>query len=770
MISEPSENSQELDNSKAPDDLIDRLLDEWEAACDRGVVLSSSQLCRDCPEAIPVIEEKLKQLRRANDFLEQPTNLAHTTPAPPSENMEDVELTTRLTNLNLVSSGGLGEVYEATDIRLGRTVAVKFLKQDHVDTELAVKQFVEEARITALLDHPGVVPIYARDRNASTGQPFYAMRYLEQGTLDEAVNEYYRHQPQDRGERARHDIHFRRLLNSFMSAARTIEYAHSRGVLHLDIKPKNILIGRFGETLVSDWGSALITGRDSHYSGDVEGTLPRSEDPPVPERLSSDPGGTVPYMSPERLLCTDDPSLGPAADVYSLGVTLYFILTGQSPFQGMRRFSQIREAAVAADYPKPRTVRKQVHRSLEAICLKAMHQSHRERYLTAADLARDVERYLADEPTEAMHETMGHRVSRWMRHHYGLMRTAGAACVVLAVLSSLFAWRSVEQAEAESTARQSAEAAVLAASVARDESMEFATRMTAQTIALKQNDRFRILEMETSRPAFLKLMKAANQEGESISAETLDRLDAYFRDRVARHRAANALSWFICRADGLQVGRFPYKETVGQNNYAYRDYFHGLGSDEPTDTIRYIRQPNLSKVYRSSNTSELKVALSAPIWDDTDGRQFLGVLGLSIGVNEFGELKEQLSGNHRVSVIDLRPNEIDEVSAGRGWILHHSDAVHSPKIHKVDQELVTAVDKLFQKTERQWNKEQRLRRTPLHMIEKFSDPVTGRVGPALFAPVFLEGREWTLANTQWGVVLIDSSESAEKSRAAIDID
>src|SRR5262249_30707790 len=210
----------------------------------------------------------------------------------------------------------------------------------------------------------------------------------------------------------------------------TIAYAHHRGVIHRDLKPDNIMLGPFGETVVLDWGMAKLR------------SLPEQEgsDPPVHLTYASGSTGTQAgvimgsrsYMAPEvgRGQAADADE---RTDVYLLGSTLYHILTGHAPREG-RSHEEIIELARKAVPPPPRKVKADVPRALEAICLKAMSPNRQDRYANALELADDVQRYLAGAPVVAYPEPLLARAWRWCKRHQRALTRAAAAVAVLSVL------------------------------------------------------------------------------------------------------------------------------------------------------------------------------------------------------------------------------------------------------------------------------------------------------------------------------------------------
>jgi serine/threonine-protein kinase len=215
-----------------------------------------------------------------------------------------------------------------------------------------------------------------------------------------------------------------------------IEYAHNRGVLHRDLKPANIMLGKYGETLVVDWGLAKPLGATA------TAVLPVEEAPLRPESIDVSTAtqmgrivGTPAYMSPEQAAGRLD-LVGPAADIYSLGATLYHVLTGSAPL-GSEAGHDVLRRVVQGEFPAPRARRPEAPRPLEAICLKAMAREPHARYASAHALAEDVERYLADEPVQAFAEPWPLRAARWMRKHRPLVYGGAAVLVVTAAALTL---------------------------------------------------------------------------------------------------------------------------------------------------------------------------------------------------------------------------------------------------------------------------------------------------------------------------------------------
>jgi serine/threonine-protein kinase len=335
--------------------------------------------------------------------------------------------TSRYRPLRLHAQGGLGEVFLAHDEELHREVALKRIQERHAEDAESRRRFLQEAEITGRLEHPGVVPVYGLVQG-DDGQPCYAMRFIEGESLQEAIRCFHAADKPGRlvGERS---LALRQLLGRFVAVCYTMAYAHSRGVLHRDLKPANIMLGKYGETLVVDWGMAK-----PHQDADPEATAPANPATASDGANLTHPGqvvGTPAFMSPEQ--ATGRQALvGPASDLYSLGATLYAILTGQAPFRGSSVAEVLRKVQEGR-LTQPREVKKAVPVSLEAVCLKAMALQPDARYASVLDLAADVEHWLADEPVTVCREPWVLRASRWVRR-YRTGVTAAAAALVVALV------------------------------------------------------------------------------------------------------------------------------------------------------------------------------------------------------------------------------------------------------------------------------------------------------------------------------------------------
>jgi serine/threonine-protein kinase len=453
------------------EELVTELLVQWE----NHPASSPEELCRDYlqhPEHAALLEAvklAIRDIEAADSMLATPhedDSGSRATPGPfqpklpstvpPSPMPSDTDLSpaagtvlgSRYRPQSFHARGGLGEVWRAEDEELHREVALKRIQERHRGNAESLRRFLREAEITAKLQHPGVVPVHGLGCDAD-GRLCYAMRFIEGAALDEALKRFHDADREPRRDPAERSLALRELLNRFIAVCNTVAYAHSRGILHRDLKPSNIMMGDYGETLVVDWGMAKPFARTEVERSTGEATLmpPATEDSPEGATQHGQALGTPAYMSPEQAAGRWD-AVGPASDIFSLGATLYAILTGQPPYRGRNQEEVLRKAG-NYEFPPPRQVKPAVPRALEAICLKAMALKAEERYGTARELGADVEKWLADEIVTAWLEPFTARARRWMRRHRAVVASTAAALVValLASTAGLFVLAAAERTE-----------------------------------------------------------------------------------------------------------------------------------------------------------------------------------------------------------------------------------------------------------------------------------------------------------------------------------
>jgi tetratricopeptide (TPR) repeat protein/tRNA A-37 threonylcarbamoyl transferase component Bud32 len=412
------------------------LLTRWDEAQREGRDLPPEELCAACPEFVEEVRRRIAVLRQVGAVLDDGSTGTYQSPGqagPDGAVSSGIPSALSATSTYLPqrhhAQGGLGEVLEAHQVELDRLVALKRVRPDK-SHDAARRRFLREAAITAALQHPGIVSIYGLGQDDDG--PFYTMPFVRGRTLQEAIQEFHSNDQTIVGE-GRRSLELRRLLQHFIAVCNAVAYAHDQGVVHRDLKPANIMLGPYGETLVMDWGLAKRIGPKG-AGADADDASPSPSPGPSPEDITGLGGvvGTLLYMSPEQAAAQPT---GPASDLYSLGVILYAILIGKPPYEADLDKSQlskvIREAAVVP----PRRRDPRLPRPLEAICLKALAARPDDRYPSVNDLAKDLERWLADEPVSAWREPILTWAWRWGHRHR--RSVLAAVLVLLAILGGV---------------------------------------------------------------------------------------------------------------------------------------------------------------------------------------------------------------------------------------------------------------------------------------------------------------------------------------------
>lgn len=303
-----------------------------------------------------------------------------------------------------LGAGGMGVVWKARQKGLNRLVAFKMIRSGQFASSSEVYRFRTEAEASASLDHPNIVPIY--EVGEHEGQPFFSMKLVEGGSLSGKLDDLVQ-APRTAAE----------LL---ATVARSIHYAHQRGILHRDLKPANILLDEAGAPHVTDFGLAkrVAASKGLTQTGDIV--------------------GTPSYMAPEQASGRKD--LTTAADVYSLGAILYECLTGRPPFEGESPMDTLLQV-VEQEPTRPRVINPRANRDLETICLKCLEKEPQRRYGSAEDLAEDLERWLAGEPINARPISAYARCVKWVRRRPGMALLLGTVIAVTLAALVLVTWQ-----------------------------------------------------------------------------------------------------------------------------------------------------------------------------------------------------------------------------------------------------------------------------------------------------------------------------------------
>jgi serine/threonine-protein kinase len=348
-------------------------------------------------------------------------SLAALRPPQPATLAYEPDRRQRYTRTRLHATGGIGQVWLAHDEDLGRDVALKELRPDQGENPITVTRFLEEAKITGQLEHPGIVPVYELVQPGDE-RPYYAMRFVGGRTLADAIRDY--HRKRQAGEAGSLDL--RELLTSFVSTCNAMAYAHSRGVLHRDLKPANVALGEYGEVLVLDWGLAKVLGRAEDPTSLLPVALGTNDS--IGRTQQGQVLGTPAYMAPEQARGRPD-LVDKRRDVYALGAILYEVLTGEPPFTGANTPEILKRVEQEPAEP-PRQRVATTPPALEAVCLKALAKEPGTRYTSARALGREVERWLGDEPVSAWREPWVVRAVRRIRRHRAAVAAAVAAVAV----------------------------------------------------------------------------------------------------------------------------------------------------------------------------------------------------------------------------------------------------------------------------------------------------------------------------------------------------
>ena len=346
--------------------------------------------------------------------------------------------------------GGIGRILRARDQRLGRPVALKELLNPGGPDE---GRFLNEALVTARLQHPGIVPIYEAGR-WSSGEPFYAMRLVSGRSFDERLQE-----TKSFAERLA-------LLPHVLAVAEAVAYAHSQRIIHRDLKPANVLVGEFGETVVIDWGlakqltdgpePATDTAREQAYSSRADTPVMTADDP-----NHTQAGlvlGTPAYMPPEQAAGRP---VDERVDVYALGAILYHLLSGTRPY-GKGNAHEVLNRVIAGPPAAIERLVTGVPEELLAIVTQAMARDPAGRYPTAQAMAEDLRRFLTGQLVGAHHYSRVDLLKRFARRNRAVLAVAGIALAALGTVGTVSVRRimaerdraELKQAEAEAASRE----------------------------------------------------------------------------------------------------------------------------------------------------------------------------------------------------------------------------------------------------------------------------------------------------------------------------
>jgi WD40 repeat protein/serine/threonine protein kinase len=458
-------------------ELAAQLADEFSARIGRGERPDIEEYAQRYPQHADVIRKLLTSLQLLQMSVSAPSGhpAPEAAPIAPEAPLGDYRI------VREIGRGGMGVVYEAVQLSLGRPVALKVLPLAAALDAKQLQRFKNEAQAAALLHHTNIVPVYAV--GCERGVHYYAMQLIEGQTLAAFISDFR----QPVAEKAPSPVppkaidlqptrpyspsslpparpaadtpperqavrttvaapqgpaYFRTVASMGVQAAEALDHAHQHGIVHRDIKPANLLLDGSGNLWITDFGLA-------HFRGNPGLTV------------TGDLLGTLRYMSPEQALAKRVP-IDHRTDVYSLGATLYEVLTLQPVFDGKDQQELLRQ--IAFDDPQaPRRVNRTIPAELETILLKALQKNPADRYSTAQELADDLRRFLEDKPIHARRPTLRQRAARWSRRHRTIVWAATAALavslgtvIVALAVSNVAISREKKQAEEALRAEQAA--------------------------------------------------------------------------------------------------------------------------------------------------------------------------------------------------------------------------------------------------------------------------------------------------------------------------
>ena len=354
-----------------------------------------------------------------------------------------------------IGRGGIGRVLVAFDEFLGREIAVKELlgeagssqpatpRSDALSrTSAAVARFLREARVTGQLEHPNIVPVYEVGVRAN-GAFYYTMKLVRGRTMTKALRDCG-----SLGDRLK-------LLPHYVDLCNAVAYAHSRGVVHRDLKTENVMLGEFGETVVLDWGLAKVHGKKDIRGKEIARELAVLHDAKTGHTVDGSAIGTPAYMSPEQADGKVD-EIDERSDVWSLGAVLYEVLTGRPPFQGFTPFDVIGKVLKERIAP-PREIDPAIPAELEAVAMKALTRDKAARYQKAGELSSEVQAYMTGGRIKAYDYSSWELMKGFVAKHRAASALVGII-FALVIASSAVLYRAYGKAEAERARAESSAA------------------------------------------------------------------------------------------------------------------------------------------------------------------------------------------------------------------------------------------------------------------------------------------------------------------------
>lgn len=617
-----------------------------------------------------------------------------------------------------LGGGGMGEVYKARHTQFGRSRAVKVIKQHLVDAghHDVVRRFYQEIKAVGALEHPNIV--VAIDSSTPNDPVHYlVMEYIDGLGADELVS---RHGPLGVAE----------ACEIARQAAFGLAYIHEHNMVHRDIKPSNLMLTLVEVDEAGGRRSVEFTPRPLQTPGvpaqrqavvkvlDLGLALLVGEDQQRLTMFDNRPMGTAMYMSPEQWKTT---SVDIRADIYSLGCTLYHLLNGKPPYWA----SDLKpEKAHEREALPP--VKNNVPRGLWQVLERMTAKNPSQRFSNPAEVAAALAPFAEGNQLAQLLEEAAGPASRARTKNSAKSETliGKSADSDTRVGHTPTSWSAIKSLPIASRRKVSRAAMVMITLVAlgvigwlalsawrehamqgRQQSLQIATNYAASAILGELNERFVVLkELARDRDMrgwMVELEAAVDEQEKQRLYQELEKWLGTNRSNSSPR--VQGESWFINDRTGQQIARSPQSSKSTGRNYSHRDYFHGQGMHLPegTEGLKPTETSHLSAVYRSTSDGTLRVAFSVPIENGRSGaeREVIGVLAMSVDLNDFDVLDRSIPKQYQVVLIDLRKETIENQSgeevSGRGLVLHQQERLQAgeqPSPQWIGPQLLAMID------------------------------------------------------------------------------